>query len=144
MTTQPVIKPEWLEMIDCCSAKVQMDLIRAIVAWQTEGVIPEFRGAKKAIFLIMVRDLDPEAAVLIAAATAKPSKTKKTKSEPEADTAHDDAESAAESAESAESTAPQPQPVEPQPEPTPTPAPASAPIRKRKNSPRYFCGRPLY
>ncbi len=138
MTTQPVIKPEWLEMIDCCSAKVQMDLIRAIVAWQTEGVIPEFRGAKKAIFLIMVRDLDPEAAVLIAAATAKPSKTKKTKSEPEADTAHDDAESAAESA------APQPQPIEPQPELTPSPAPASAPIRKRKNSPRYFCGRPLY
>ncbi len=141
MTTQATIKPEWLEMIDCCSPKVQMDLIRAIVAWQTEGVIPEFRGAKKAIFLIMVRDLDPEAAVLIAAAIAKPSKTKKTKSEPEADTAPNDAESAAESA---ESTAPQPQRTEPQPGPTPSPAPASAPIRKRKNSPRYFCGRPLY
>ena len=144
MTTQPVIKPEWLEMIECCSAKVQMDLIRAIVAWQTEGSIPEFRGAKKAIFLIMVRDIDPEAAALIAAATAKPAKTKKTKLQPEADSARDDAESAAESAESTESAAPQPQPAEPQPEPMPSPAPASAPIRKCKNSPRYFCGRPLY
>ena len=124
MTTQPVIKPEWLEMIECCSAKVQMDLIRAIVAWQTEGIIPEFRGTKKAIFLIMVRDLDPEAAALIVAATAKPPK------------------STTETAETA--TPAEPQPAEPQPEPTPSPAPASAPFRKRKNSPRYFCGRPLY
>ena len=144
MTTQPVIKPEWLEMIECCSAKVQMDLIRAIVAWQTEGIIPEFRGTKKAIFLIMVRDLDPEAAALIAAATAKPPKTKKTKPQQEADTPHDDAKSTTETAETTETTAPQPQPAEPQPEPTPSPAPASAPFRKRKNSPRYFCGRPLY
>ena len=141
MTTQATIKPEWLEMIDCCSPKVQMDLIRAIVAWQTEGSIPEFRGAKKAIFLIMVRDLDPEAATLIAAATAKPSKTRKTKTQQEADYANDNAESTTETAETA---APQPQPAEPQPEPTPSPAPASAPFRKRKNSPRYFCGRPLY
>ena len=49
MTTQPVIKPEWLEIIDCCSVKVQMDLIRAIVAWQTEGAIPEFRGDRKSV-----------------------------------------------------------------------------------------------
>ena len=129
---------------------------RLLLRKSTDGPYPRHRGVanrrrytriswrQKAIFLIMVRDLDPEAATLIAAATAKPAKTKKTKLQPEADSARDDAESAAESAESAESTAPRPQPTEPQPEPTPSPAPASAPIRKRKNSPRYFCGRPLY
>ena len=138
MTTQPVIKPEWLEMIDCCSPKVQMDLIRAIVAWQTEGTIPEFRGTKKAIFLVMVRDIDPEAAALIAA-TAKPAKTKKAKPQPQLETPHPDVESEAKSPQPPET---QPSPCEPQPEPAPVPA--SGPFRKRKNSPRYFCGRPLY
>lgn len=137
MTTQPIVKPEWLEIISCCSAKVQNDLIRAIVAWQAEGAIPEFRGAKKAIFLIMVRDLDPETAARIAASTAKAAKTKTAKPEPEADSTHCDAESA-------ESVAPQPQPTEPQPDLAPSPASVPAPIRKHKNSPRYFCGRPLY
>ena len=98
MATQPIIKPEWLEIISCCSAKVQNDLIRAIVAWQADATVPDFRGAKKAIFLIMVRDLDPTA-------------------EPQPDT-------------------------HPEQESQPSPAPDI--VHKRKNSPRYFCGRPLY
>ncbi len=138
MTTQPIIKPEWLETIDCCSAKVQMDLIRAIVAWQTDGTVPDFRGAKKAIFLLMVRDLDPAAAAHLAA--IKPPKREKP----------------AQSTETTEATkpttetelpAPQPEPQpqqQPEPQPEPAPKPTSAFVRKRKNSPRYFCGRPLY
>ncbi len=135
MTTQPVIKPEWLETIDCCSAKVQMDLIRAIVAWQTDGTVPDFRGTKKAIFLLMVRDLDPTAAAHLAA--IKPPKREKPAqstelTEPTAETELPDPQ-------------PEPQPEQqPEPQPEPAPKPTSAFVRKRKNSPRYFCGRPLY
>ncbi len=133
MTTQPIVKPEWLEIISCCSAKVQNDLIRAIVAWQADATVPDFRGAKKAIFLIMVRDLDPTAAAHLAA--IKPSKREKpaqsTKpTEPTTET---------------ESPAPQPEPQsEAQPEQESQPSPAPDIVHKRKNSPRYFCGRPLY
>lgn len=133
MTTQPVIKPEWLETIDCCSAKVQMDLIRAIVAWQTDGTVPDFRGTKKAIFLLMVRDLDPTVAAHLAA--IKPPKREKP------------AQSTKPTEPTTETESPDPQP-EPQPDTQPEqesqPSPAPDIVHKRKNSPRYFCGRPLY
>ena len=136
MTNTPQIKPEWLEIIECCSAKVQIDLIRAIVAWQTDGTIPEFRGTKKAIFLIMVRDLDPTAVALIAAATAKGAKPSKS--------THD-------SVAPQEEPQPDAQPAPPQaeqettPETPPTPEPVTDPFPRRKNSQRYFFGnRPLY
>jgi len=58
-----LVKPEWLEIISCCSPKVQMDLIRAIVAWQTDGTMPDFRGVKKALFLMLVRDLAEKSTV---------------------------------------------------------------------------------
>lgn len=63
MTNDAIIKPEWLEIIACCCPKVQMDLIRAIVTWQTEGTLPEFRGTKKALFLMMVHDLNGDTSV---------------------------------------------------------------------------------
>lgn len=145
MTTQPIIKPEWLETIDCCSAKVQMDLIRAIVAWQTDGTVPDFRGAKKAIFLLMVRDLDPAAAAHLAA--IKPPKREK----PAQSTDPTESTKPAQSTTETESPdlQPEPQPeqqpaLQPEPQPEPAPKPTSAFVRKRKNSPRYFCGRPLY
>lgn len=127
MTTQPVIKPEWLETIECCSAKVQMDLIRAIVTWQTDGTVPEFRSTKMAIFLLMVRDLDPKAAALIAAASAKPSKTK---------TAQDEHE-----AEAQQEEQPADAPSEHMPEPDTSPETP----HKRKDPRRYFFPNgPLY
>ncbi|MCM1317215.1 MAG: hypothetical protein NC241_03445 [Bacteroides sp.] len=138
MATQPVIKPEWLETIDCCSAKVQMDLIRAIVAWQTDGTVPDFRGAKKAIFLLMVRDLDPTAAAHLAA-IKPPKREKPAKSTEATETTKPTTET--------ELPEPQPEPQpqqQPEPQPEPAPKPTSAFVRKRKNSPRYFCGRPLY
>ena len=139
MTHTPQIKPEWLEIIECCSAKVQIDLIRAIVAWQTDGTIPEFRGAKKAIFLIMVRDLDPTAAALIAAATAKPAKPSKPTVSQQDSVARQE-----EPQPDAQSAPPQAEP-ETTPETPPTPEPATDPFPRRKNSQRYFFGnRPLY
>ena len=77
MINNAIIKPEWLEIIACCCPKVQMDLIRAIVTWQTDGTTPDFRGTKKALFLMMVHDLTGETAV------AEP----ETKPETEAETA---------------------------------------------------------
>ena len=133
MTNNALLKPEWLEIIACCSAKVQMDLIRAIVAWQTDGTIPEFRGTKKAIFLIMVRDLDPTAASLIAASAAKQAKQESRAHH--ADGPQDAAEPAAEPSGQSES----------QSEAASSPTPATVRATKRKNSQRYFFGnRPLY
>jgi len=60
MTHITLVKPEWLEIISCCSPKIQMDLIRAIVAWQADGTMPDFRGVKKALFLMLVHDLAKE------------------------------------------------------------------------------------
>ena len=118
---------------------MQIDLIRAIVAWQTDGTIPAFRGTKKAIFLIMVRDLDPTAAALIAAATAKREKpalsTEATKTTETTEPAE-----ATEAAETAESAVAQPDPA---PESTPAPKPAAT--RKRKDPRRnFFPYSPLY
>lgn len=131
MTTQPVIKPEWLETIECCSAKVQMDLIRAIVTWQTDGTVPEFRSTKMAIFLLMVRDLDPKAAAFIAAASAKPSKTR---------TVQDGHE-----AEAQQEQQPADAPSEDKPEPDSSTETAPATPHKRKDPRRYFFPNgPLY
>ena len=139
MTNTPQIKPEWLEIIECCSAKVQIDLIRAIVAWQTDGTIPAFRGTKKAIFLIMVRDLDPTAAALIAAATAKREKPALSTEATNTTETTEPAE-ATEAAETAESAVAQPDPA---PESTPAPKPAAT--RKRKDPRRnFFPYSPLY
>ncbi len=57
MANIALVKPEWLEIINCCSPKVQMDLVRAIVAWQADGTMPDFRGVKKALFLMLVHDI---------------------------------------------------------------------------------------
>ncbi len=124
MTTQPVIKPEWLEMIDCCSAKVQMDLIRAIVAWQTDGTMPDFRGTKKALFLMMVRDLTGQTAE--ESATAEVSQEAETQQKEESQ---------------APATEESPQQ---QPEPASKPAPAT-PVRRKKDPRRnFFPYSPLY
>ncbi len=130
MTNTPQIKPEWLEIIECCSAKVQIDLIRAIVAWQTDGTLPAFRGTKKAIFLIMVRDLDPAAAAAIVAASATGTKS-------------DEPDEPTKTTETTKTTEPttEPEPEERQSQPAPAPAPA----RKRKDPRRnFFPYSPLY
>lgn len=124
MTTQPVIKPEWLEMIECCSAKVQMDLIRAIVAWQTDGTMPDFRGTKKALFLMMVRDLSGQTAE--ESATAEASQEAETQQKEESQ---------------APATEESPQQ---QPEPASKPAPATPARRKKDPRRNFFPYSPLY
>ena len=127
------IKTEWLEIISCCSPKVQMDLIRAIVAWQTDGTVPEFRGTKKAIFLIMVRDLDPEAAALLAATNTVRQTEPKSTQPMQSNTTSQDAKQAAER--------PAGEEAKPHPEPLPSPRPNA----KRKDSRRYLTPyTPLY
>ncbi len=51
-------RPEWLDALSACSAKVQMDIISAIVRWQSEGVMPDFKGMKMALFLFLKADLE--------------------------------------------------------------------------------------
>ena len=53
-----VFRPEWLDALGACSAKVQMDIISAIVRWQSEGVMPDFKGMKMALFLFLKADLE--------------------------------------------------------------------------------------
>ncbi|GEM_PF-1858466 len=51
-------RPEWLDALSACSAKVQMDIISAIVRWQSEGIMPDFKGMKMALFLFLKADLE--------------------------------------------------------------------------------------
>lgn len=51
-------RPEWLDALGACSAKVQMDIISAIVRWQSEGIMPDFKGMKMALFLFLKADLE--------------------------------------------------------------------------------------
>ncbi len=118
------IKPEWLEIIACCCAKVQMDLIRAIVAWQTDGTMPDFRGTKKALFLMMVRDLSGQTAE--ESATAEASQEAETQQKEESQ---------------APATEESPQQ---QPEPASKPAPATPARRKKDPRRNFFPYSPLY
>lgn len=104
--------------------KVQMDLIRAIVAWQTDGTMPDFRGTKKALFLMMVRDLTGQTAE--ESATAEVSQEAETQQKEESQ---------------APATEESPQQ---QPEPASKPAPAT-PVRRKKDPRRnFFPYSPLY
>ena len=53
---------QWLEILSPCGAKVQMEIIAAIVRFQTEGILPDFKGMKLALFRVLVRDLESESA----------------------------------------------------------------------------------
>ncbi len=136
MTNNATVKPEWLEIIACCCPKVQMDLIRAIVTWQTEGSVPDFRGTKKAIFLMMVHDLTGETAVA-EPDTAAAMETK-TETDNETDT---ETNTEPDSKPVAESSAPRPAEQSETHEPQPAPSPAP----RRKDSRRnFFPYHPLY
>ncbi len=125
MINNALIKPEWLEIIACCCAKVQMDLIRAIVAWQTDGTMPDFRGTKKALFLMMVRDLTGQTAAA-EPVTAEASQEAETQQKEESETP-------------ATEESPQQQPDH-----ISTPAPAT-PVRRKKDPRRnFFPYSPLY
>ena len=119
------IKPEWLEIIACCCAKVQMALIRAIVAWQTDGTMPDFRGTKKALFLMMVRDLSGQTA-------ASESATAEASQEPET-----------QQKEESQAPATEESPQQ-QPEPASKPAPATPARRKKDPRRNFFPYSPLY
>ena len=117
------IKPEWLEIIACCCAKVQMDLIRAIVAWQTDGTVPDFRGTKKALFIMMVHDLTGATTV------AEPESAEKSQDEaPQQIDADADPEEAHQE----------------QPEPASKPASVTPARRKKDPSRNFFPYSPLY
>ena len=51
--------PHWLEVLDCCGVKTQLAVIKALVKYQAEGVMPDFKGTKLALFNFLVRDLSP-------------------------------------------------------------------------------------
>ncbi len=59
MENKPVILPHWLEVLDCCGVKTQLAVIKALVKYQAEGVMPDFKGAKLALFNFLIRDLSP-------------------------------------------------------------------------------------
>lgn len=59
MENKPVILPHWLEVLDCCGVKTQLSVIKALVKYQSEGVMPDFKGTKLALFNFLVRDLLP-------------------------------------------------------------------------------------
>ena len=59
MENKPVILPHWLEVLDCCGVKTQLAVIKALVKYQAEGVMPDFKGTKLALFNFLVRDLSP-------------------------------------------------------------------------------------
>ncbi len=136
MTNNATVKPEWLEIIACCCPKVQMDLIRAIVTWQTEGSVPDFRGTKKAIFLMMVHDLTGETAV----AEPDTAAAMETKTETDKET-NAETDTEPDSKPVAESSAPRPAEQSEKHEPQPAPSPAP----RRKDSRRnFFPYHPLY
>ncbi len=59
MENKPVILPHWLEVLECCGVKTQLAVIKALVKYQAEGVMPDFKGTKLALFNFLVRDLSP-------------------------------------------------------------------------------------
>lgn len=140
MTNNATVKPEWLEIIACCCPKVQMDLIRAIVTWQTEGSVPDFRGTKKALFLMMVHDLTGETSVA-EPDTAAVMETK-TETDKETDTeTNTETDTEPDSKPVEESSAPRPAEQSEKHEPQPAPSPAP----RRKDSRRnFFPYHPLY
>lgn len=58
MSKTPILKPHWLDIISCCGAKTQLSIIYAIVKYQADGTIPDFKGIKLALFLALARDAD--------------------------------------------------------------------------------------
>ena len=136
MTNNATVKPEWLEIIACCCPKVQMDLTCAIVTWQTEGSVPDFRGTKKALFLMMVHDLTGETAV----AEPDTAAAMETKTETDKET-NTETDTEPDSKPVVESSAPRPAEQSEKHEPQPAPSPAP----RRKDSRRnFFPYHPLY
>jgi len=60
MSKTPILKPHWLDIISCCGAKTQLSIISAIVKYQADGTIPDFKGIKLALFLALARDADTQ------------------------------------------------------------------------------------
>ncbi len=60
MKKTPIFQPQWLDIISCCGKKTQLSIISAIVKYQADGTLPDFKGIKLALFRALARDVDPQ------------------------------------------------------------------------------------
>lgn len=54
----PIFPAEWLDVISCCGTKTQLSIISAVVRYQADGTVPDFKGIKLALFRALARYID--------------------------------------------------------------------------------------